>query len=199
MAARSKAGDAADTKATMLRAAEIIVNEHGLEALTIRRVCKASEASVGMVSHLFGSMDGLVLAVNARTLDQLAAAFDAMPAGSDLLAAALLYFRYAVSRRHRWDALFQHRMRDAVPVPDWFIKHRTIVLDRVASLLGGEDKTADAALRARTVFEAVHGIVLLGIDQKLGGEAADVEQRLACLAGAFSQIRPARRVPASRS
>ncbi|WP_284944479.1 TetR/AcrR family transcriptional regulator [Acidisoma cladoniae] len=176
----------ADPRQAMIDAAERAIASGGLEALSVRRIATETGVSIGRVSYIFGSLDGLVLEVNARTLDALATAFDQLVAqrgaGSGrLLAVALFYFHFAETERPRWEALFRHRMRDQEPVPDWYVARRADMLGRVATLISAAVSSPDSMRRARTVFEAVHGVVSLGVDRKLGGTQAEVIRRLECL------------------
>jgi AcrR family transcriptional regulator len=175
-----------DTRQAMIDAADRAMASGGLEALSVRRVATESGVSIGMVSHIFGSLDGLILEVNALTLDALARKFDKLVSKHQetpgrLLAAALLYLRYAETERPRWEALFRHRMREAQPVPDWYVARRAEMLGRVATLMGADVSSPERMLRARAVFEAVHGVVSLGVDRKLGGTQKEVVARLTCL------------------
>ena len=67
----------------LLEAAERIVDEEGLDALSVRRVANAAEVTTRAVYSLFGSKDGLVVALGARAFDLLKAALDALPTTSD--------------------------------------------------------------------------------------------------------------------
>jgi AcrR family transcriptional regulator len=173
----------ADSREAMIDAAERAIASGGLEALSVRRIAAETGVSIGRISYIFGSLDGLVLEVNARTLDALANALDELVSKEGagrgrLLPVALFYFHFAETERPRWETLFRHRMRDQEPVPDWYVARRADMLGRVAILMGADVSSPDGLQRARTVFEAVHGVVSLGVDRKLGGNHAEVVRRL---------------------
>ncbi|HEY7974774.1 MAG TPA: TetR/AcrR family transcriptional regulator [Ktedonobacterales bacterium] len=67
----------------LLEAAERIVDQEGLDALSVRHVANAIEVTTRAVYSLFGSKDGLVVALGARAFHLLKAATDALPATSD--------------------------------------------------------------------------------------------------------------------
>jgi len=67
----------------LLEAAERIVDAEGLDALSVRRVADAVAATTRAVYSLFGSKDGLVVALGARAFHLLQAALDALPTTSD--------------------------------------------------------------------------------------------------------------------
>jgi AcrR family transcriptional regulator len=85
------------TAGDLLEAAERIVDEDGLDALSVRRVANAVDVTTRAVYSLFGSKDGLVVALGARAFDLLKAALDALPTtsdpASDLVEAGALVFR----------------------------------------------------------------------------------------------------------
>jgi len=77
--------------------------------------------------------------------------------------------RAASANLNLWRALFEHRMADAKPVPEWAIEQHLQLFAHVEAPLRWIAPSIDAAelaLLARTVFAAVHGIVLLGLEEK---------------------------------
>jgi hypothetical protein len=61
-------------------------------------------------------------------------------------------------------------MSEARPLPDWFVEQRHRLFAQVERPLGTllPELERDARrILARTVFSAVHGIVALGLDEKL--------------------------------
>jgi AcrR family transcriptional regulator len=85
------------TAGELLEAAERIVHEEGLDALSVRRVAKAIEVTTRAVYSVFGSKDALVVALGARAFRLLEDALDALPATSDpaddVVEAGVLVFR----------------------------------------------------------------------------------------------------------
>jgi len=81
----------------LLAAAERIVAEEGLDALSVRRVAHAVEVTTRAVYSLFGSKDGLVVALGAQAFHLLKAAIDVLPVTSDpagdVVEAGVLVFR----------------------------------------------------------------------------------------------------------
>jgi len=131
---------------------------------------------LGAVYTAFADLDALILAVNARTLDALEAELDAaaLPEGSPaerIVALAMVYLGYAAGHRARWTALFEHRMAGGQAAPDWYLARQAGLFRHVEAPLAALRPKLDAEDRvsmARTVFSAVHGMVALGLDQKLG-------------------------------
>jgi len=164
----------------LIDAAERTIAEKGLAALKARDLAQEVGCAVGTIYNVFEHLDELVLCVGLRTLAMLEAALGAVPplgghhstekAADDLVRLALAYLEFAAKHTVRWRALFEHRMSEARPLPEWFVEqqHRLFaqVERRLAALLPELDRDARWIL-ARTVFSAVHGIVVLGLEEKL--------------------------------
>ncbi|MEZ5855848.1 MAG: TetR/AcrR family transcriptional regulator [Hyphomicrobiaceae bacterium] len=168
------------------KASQILVQE-GLEAVQARRIAAAAECSVGTLYNLFGDIDGLMLAVNAATLARLgervvAASGDmhGVPLVERLMRLARAYMQFAVENHARWDAVFRHRLRPGKEVPQSYVDDQQRLLGVIAKALADtlDDETQRMAT-ARTLFGAVHGIVVLALDNRLGGSLRhELDQQL---------------------
>jgi len=104
---------------------------------------------------------------------------------------ALAYLAFARRETPSWRALFDYRLPPGVPLPDWFAIER----DRLFALLEAPlsallpDRPADEVRRrARTLFSAVHGVVALGLEEKLGdSRGAALETELKEFVATFSR------------
>jgi AcrR family transcriptional regulator len=164
----------------LIDAAERTIAEKGLAALKARDLAREVGCAVGTIYNVFEHLDELALCVGSRTLATLDAALRAVPSPSqhgsageavpDMVRLALAYLDFAANHTVRWRALFEHRMSEARPLPQWFVEqqHRLFAqLERpLEALLPELDRDARRIL-ARTVFSAVHGIVALGLEEKL--------------------------------
>jgi WHG domain-containing protein len=83
---------------------------------------------------------------------------------------ALAYCDFAAGDLELWRALFEHRMAQAKPIPDWVISEQMELFGHIyrplAALLP-KRAPADLAITARSLFSAVHGMVALGLEQRL--------------------------------
>src|SRR5438876_353349 len=86
------------TAGGLLEAAERIVEAEGLDALTVRRVADALGTSTRSVYSVFGSKNGLVIALGRRAFELLRAELEALPTTTDP-AADLVEAGAAVFRR----------------------------------------------------------------------------------------------------
>jgi AcrR family transcriptional regulator len=165
----------------LIDAAERTIANKGFEALKARDLAREVGCAVGTIYNVFDHMDALILCVGSRTLEMLEAALvaarptmaghdSAEKAADDLVRLALAYLKFAAMHTVRWRALFEHRMSEARPLPEWFVEQQHRLFAQVerplGTLLPELDRDAQRIL-ARTVFSAVHGIVALGLDEKL--------------------------------
>ncbi|HZA02044.1 MAG TPA: WHG domain-containing protein [Hyphomicrobiaceae bacterium] len=183
-------------KTVMLSIAARILDAEGLEGLQARRVAREAGCSVGTLYNVFGSLDELVILANARTLDDLGRALivarDASaqaPLESRLEALALAYLRFAIVHEKSWRAVFEHHMTAGQTVPEWYreaqARQFSLVEEVVCDVLP-EHKTRSRA--ARALFSAVHGIVALALDRKLGEfDPAETEAQMRLILAAAAQ------------
>lgn len=170
----AKAPPRAELRDRMIKAAEAILAEQGLQALQARAVAASVGCAVGSIYNVFGDIDDLILHANARTLALLGEALEAAGGAGGpqerLLALAFAYLDFAVSHRRRWKAVFEHVMAENKPVPAWYREGQTPLLGRIAAVLPGSMGPDSRALMAQTLFSAAHGIVSLALDRKLADQ-----------------------------
>jgi AcrR family transcriptional regulator len=86
------------TAVALLDVAERLVAEGGLEGLSVRRVASAIGATIRAVYSLFGSKDGLVIALGARAFNLLSDGLDSLPTtedpAGDIVEAGVVVFRH---------------------------------------------------------------------------------------------------------
>jgi AcrR family transcriptional regulator len=135
----------------------------GLARFSAREVAKRVGYSIGSLYNVFGSYDGLMLALNARTLTQWAALLRARLAASDENRIATLvraYFDFAAEQPRAWIAIFETYLADGGPAPDWYQDHvadlMSIVVAEISLELPGSDSGRVLSL-ARSLVATVHG------------------------------------------
>lgn len=162
-------------RAALTDIAERRIAEGGLAALKARDLAKEAGCSLGAIYLHFPDLDALVFAVQARTLDLLdaavsAAAGEGAAPAPRILALSLAYLDWAAANRPRWAALFDHRLPADAEVPPDYRAQRARLFRHVEAPLAALLPQATPAERealARSIFAAVHGIVSLGLDEKL--------------------------------
>lgn len=145
------------TRLALLDAAERIVETEGVERLSIRRVADEVDTTTRAVYSVFGSKDGLLIALGERAFALLGAAVDALPItddpAADLVAAGAVVFR---------DFALQHPALFQVGV------QRTALPADIAAGFSGAATTALGSLYARLDRLAAEG----ALGARLPSEAA---------------------------
>lgn len=190
----------------LLRAVERTVISEGYQALRARSLAREVGCAVGAIYNVFPDLDALVFAAKARTLDvldgELAKAVEPVGASArlaereiatrKLLALADAYLRFATEHSQLWRMLFEYRMASNAEVPAWFVERRSALfghLDQPLAVIIPDVASEKRALIGRALFSAVHGIVALGLEQKIdtlstaliAGQIATIVR--ACVAG----------------
>jgi AcrR family transcriptional regulator len=166
----------AKLRESLIEAAERAIAAKGLAGLKTRELARQIGCANGAVYNLVEDMDELILRVGSRTLARLDAALNlaessdpASPAEM-LVRIALAYCDFAVENHELWRALFEHRMAQGKPVPEWALSEQMDLfrhIYRPLAALFPKRSAAELSVTARTLFSAVHGVVTLGLEQKL--------------------------------
>ena len=166
-------------KDALIDAAERTIEAEGLRGLKARELAYKVGCAVGAIYNVVTDLDDLIFAVNARTLEQLEKTLTvAGGAGADPQADAiktlthlgLAYTDYAAAHTRRWRALFDHRLPEGREIPTWYSAnlHRLFVyIEEPLRQLHPAMSAERRVLVARSMFSAVHGIVLIGLEEKL--------------------------------
>ena len=160
-------------KKRLLDAAEARIAKQGLTGLRARDVTADAGCALGGLYTAYEDLDMLILTVSSRTLGRLGAALEVAAAGQStpearLEALALAYMDFAMQNRNLWFALFDHNMVSR-EIPDWhYAEHEVLIRYIMGPLHQLQPRmTPDGlALRARTLFSAVHGIVRLSLEDR---------------------------------
>jgi AcrR family transcriptional regulator len=102
------------TAERLLDAAERMIEADGPDALSLRRLAEQTQTTTRAVYSLFGSKNGLVVALGNRAFEMLGTAIRALPASedpaADLVEAGVVVFRrFAVDHPSLFRLAFQHR------------------------------------------------------------------------------------------
>ena len=157
-----------------LDAVQVVAEREGPQQVSARKVAQEIGYAPGMLYHLFENIDDLILQANARTIalltDTLEKSVQRKAPDKAVLAMAQQYLSLAMDNSRRWQLLFEHSMRNDVPVPDWY-QHQTDALFRLVekqlTAMAPAKKRRDVSLAARSLWSAVHGVCLLTVTTKL--------------------------------
>jgi AcrR family transcriptional regulator len=167
---------------SLILAAERAVRTKGLGGLKTRELAREIGCANGAVYNLVDDMDELILRVGSRTLARLDASLTeaesnglASP-GETLIRIALAYCDFAAENFELWRALFEHRMAPGKPMPEWAVDEQTDLfrhIHRPLVTLFPKRTVVELSEMGRSMFSAVHGMVTLGLEQKLIAMPAD--------------------------
>jgi AcrR family transcriptional regulator len=169
-----------EQKEALISAAEKHIAAQGFTHLRARDLAKEIGISLGAIYNLVADMDEVILRVASRTLAKMDAelslatpdslALNTQAAIERLQTIAKTYRMFAQHNTHLWHTLFEHRMESHHVLPEWAIMDQMYlfrhILIPLSVLMPHEDEDV-RMLMARTLFSAVHGIVALGMDDKL--------------------------------
>jgi AcrR family transcriptional regulator len=160
-------------RALMIEIARGIIASKGLKSLKVRDVAEAADCSIGSVYNEFGDFDGLILTVNRETVQALTARLTAVPADDpirQLHGLAATYLEFFSEHANLLRSLYEHRMEEDRPFPEdillmvmkaFALMHRPLI--RLLPDRDGED----VAMLARLMFSAAHGIISLGLEERM--------------------------------
>ena len=157
----------------ILDIARDLIAAKGLRSLKVRDVAEAAGCSIGSVYNEFGDFDGVILTVNRGTVQALTGRLVAVPADDpirQLHGLAATYLAFATTHANLLRSLFEHRMEDDRPFPEdilqMVMQAFELMYPPLVRLLPGRDPQ-DIALLARILFSAVHGIISLGLEERM--------------------------------
>ncbi|TLX17113.1 TetR/AcrR family transcriptional regulator [Rhizobium sp. MHM7A] len=164
--------------ARIIDSAERQIAATGLSGLNLRSL--ASDAGIkpaSLYNHFKGGLDEVILRVNSRTIKMLdqslaraAKKADGEPVAVLFDSMAVAYLHFAIKHEKRFAALFEHRMANDAPIPEWHLQEHYNLFRHVERPLAamnpnlGED---ERRILARTIYSSVHGIVHLGRQGRL--------------------------------
>ncbi|WP_354061345.1 WHG domain-containing protein [Bradyrhizobium sp. RT6a] len=162
-------------RSDLILAAERMIADRGLAGLKTRDLAREIGCANGAVYNLVADVDELILRVGSRTLHRLDQALSAVESGepspqATLVRIALAYCDFAAENLELWRALFEHRMDPDKPLPDWSIDDQLQLFRHVYQPLAAlfpQRSREELGITARSLFSAVHGMVALGLEQKL--------------------------------
>jgi AcrR family transcriptional regulator len=163
----------------LIDAAEARIIREGVAALKMRDLAGDIGVALGGLYNIVADMDDLVLRITDRTLKrldvQLSEAVQANPpatpadAVTTLEATAQAYLDFARDNLSLWRAMFEMHLSKP-DLPEYNIRAQLGLFAHIArplKVLMPEADDKARALAARTLFGAVHGIVLFGLEDRL--------------------------------
>jgi len=157
----------------ILEIARGLIASKGLRSLKVRDVAEAADCSIGSVYNEFGDFDGVILTVNRETVQALTARLVAVPKNDpirQLHGFAATYLDFATEHPNLLRSLFEHRMEEDRPFPEdiliMVMDAFNLMHEPLERLMPDRDPK-DVALLSRIMFSAVHGIISLGLEERM--------------------------------
>lgn len=165
-----------DLRDALIRAADELLAERGLEGFTLRETARRAGVSPAAPSHHFGGTAGLLTEVAAlgwaELARRLAIAGDTGSTAERLKAQGIAYVRFAVEFPGRFHLMFRHDMllRDQ-PSLDRATGEAWNALERTVRALSGqkegEELDAEGEAMLIGIWSTAHGFAHLTLDKKL--------------------------------
>jgi AcrR family transcriptional regulator len=158
-----------ELKAMVLDAAETIVIEEGFSALKARKIAVEIGYTVGSIYMVFANMADLIMHINARTLDAIAAQLKQVQGCSPELSIetmAMTYLNFASQNFNRWRNIFEYRLSTSAETPDWFqekVDNMFAPVEARFAELVPELAEEHGNRAARALLSGVHGICVLSV------------------------------------
>jgi len=184
----------------LVEAAEIRIDNNGVGALRARDLAKDAGCAVGAIYTAYDDLNALIMAVNGRTFQKLGlvVASSVDKAGEETPTCRLIlmsnaYLSFASDNTNLWRALFDLQMRADDQVPDWYLQALRSLFSHIArpvAELFPNYTHEELDVMVRALFSSVHGIVLLGLEQRISGvPLAKIEQMIAHILNQIGQIK----------
>jgi AcrR family transcriptional regulator len=164
----------------LVTAAEKRIADNGLAGLKARDLAGDLGIALGGIYNIVADMEELALRVSSRTLTRLGVvlteASAELPlttpeeATARLIAIAHAYLGFARDHLNLWRTLFELRLTGITVLPEWVADDQLRLFRHIAeplAVLVPEMPDETRVLAARTLFAAVHGIVTIGLEERL--------------------------------
>ena len=175
-----------DLRAALLKSAEQIIRDSGLEGLTLRACARKAGVSHGAPAHHFGNVTGLLTELAVDGFERLAEAMDPMRvknADDDLEASGLGYIQFAMKWPEHFRVMWRSELLDQQSPRLRLARERAARILRDALIDANERWTrppSDDELAAR--FEAarccVHGYASLWVEGSRKSRSLDEARRM---------------------
>lgn len=167
----------------LIDAAEHLIVKGGLRSVKARDLASEAGCALGAIYNAFEDLNALFMEVNGRTFhrlgeaaaESLAAEVSADPRNT-LVLISYAYLDFAVEHTNLWRALFDIEMSRDSKAPQWYLEElaRLFALIKAPLTRLFPEKTDEQLnLLTRAMFSSVHGIVLLGLENRISGVPRD--------------------------
>jgi AcrR family transcriptional regulator len=183
----------------LLTSALARIEAGGLASLRARDLANDAGCALGAIYNIFADLDELVFYAKAEVfrtmdaqLDEVMAGADALPPKEQMLKLSHAYQHFATKNHHTWTALFASDLADPDDIPDWYrdaLRRLMSHISRPLAQLQPDLSAKDLSLRTCTIFSAIHGVILLSVQNRPSGVAEiEVSEAIDIVISAFSSV-----------
>ncbi|QFT33895.1 hypothetical protein FIV00_25595 [Labrenzia sp. THAF82] len=157
-----------------------IVEKEGLRGLRARQIARDIGYTIGTLYNLFEDLDDLIMHMNGETLDQLMEVVSKVELTQnptmDLERLVHCYLSFTHENPKLWNAIFEHKLPEDRPVPEWFSEKVSrllaIIESTLAPILSDRSET-EIHQHARVLWMSLFGMTVLeGSGRLQDGETA---------------------------
>ncbi|WP_434054819.1 MAG: TetR/AcrR family transcriptional regulator [Roseibium sp.] len=149
-------------------ASKKIVEKEGLRGLRARQIARDIGYTIGTLYNLFEDLDDLIMHMNGETLDQLLEECSnvelTQDPNRDLELLVQCYLTFTHENAKLWNAVFEHKLPEDRPVPEWFSQKVSNLLQMIeralAPILTGRSD-AEIHQHARILWMSLFGMTVL--------------------------------------
>lgn len=166
-----------DLRSRLMTAAREVIEEEGIRGMNARVVTTKAGCALGSLYTAFEDIDDLIVHVNSQTLTQLSEFLSVYARDTNepitlLKQLAKGYVLFAKEHFALWNALFEYADLTMEHVPRWHQQEQSLLVDFIKQPVMALSPTLseqEAALRSKTLFAAVHGIVAFSLQERFIG------------------------------
>jgi AcrR family transcriptional regulator len=183
----------------LLQSALTRIKETGLASLRARDLATDAGCALGAIYNIFQDLDELVFYAKAEVFREMDAQLVQVMAGSDalspkdqMLRLSRAYHHFATNNPNTWSALFASDTIEPETVPDWYSAALVRLMQHISRPLKRLQPDLDDQqlnLRTRTIFSAIHGLILLSLQNRPSGvRASEVPDAIEIVISAFCSV-----------
>ena len=176
-----------------LQAAELLLDEMQLPALSTRQIAAKMGYTVGTLYQLYKNLPDLLLHVNSRTLKKLQHCcledYDvSLPATENIQHFALSYVEFSCRYQSRWRLIFDYDVLEQVEQPQWYqeqVGDLFALISQELKRLRPDANEEQVAATTHLLWSSVHGICTMSLNQKVFAQKIDKEALIKSLVKNF--------------
>ncbi|WP_305985701.1 TetR/AcrR family transcriptional regulator [Roseibium sp. MMSF_3544] len=151
-----------------INASRKVVEKEGLRGIRARQIARDIGYTIGTLYNLFDDLDDLIMQMNGETLDQLMQECSKVELtqnpNMDLERLVHCYLSFTHENPKLWNAIFEHKLPEDRPVPEWYSEKVSRLLALIehalAPILSGRSD-AEIHQHARILWMSLFGMTVL--------------------------------------